>query len=136
MLPAIYREAGIRGRRLQDFVPREVMLLRASAKAGPDLADRKAARVLRCSPEAVMTEAQRLFKRTLAEERDADPRVRAKNLSPRSRQAVRGRVTRHLVERLRPGVAALTMKGYAPTVVMSPIIRPGAILRARYGRRR
>jgi hypothetical protein len=74
----------------------------APAAAGPGEAERKAARKLGCSPDAIVTAAQQLWSRTLAAERDERIGERAGKLDRRSLQAVRGRVTRGLVRELEP----------------------------------
>jgi transcriptional regulator with XRE-family HTH domain len=65
-------------------------------------AERKAARVLDVSPEAVLRAAMGRWGHSLANERDRRIGPRAGTLAPRSLQAVRGRVTRELVSELKP----------------------------------
>jgi hypothetical protein len=65
-------------------------------------AERKAARKLVVSPDAVLRAAVNRWGHGLADERDRRIGARAETLSPRSLQAVRGRVTRALVSELRP----------------------------------
>jgi transcriptional regulator with XRE-family HTH domain len=65
-------------------------------------AERKAARVLRISPDALLRLAVDRWGHTLAAERDRRIGVRAATLSRRSLQAVRGRVTRELLDELKP----------------------------------
>jgi hypothetical protein len=71
-------------------------------EAGPGEAERKAARKLGCSPDAIVAAARQLWKRTLSAERDERIGERAAKLDRRSLQAVRGRVTRGLVRELEP----------------------------------
>jgi transcriptional regulator with XRE-family HTH domain len=67
-------------------------------------AERKAGRALGASPVAVLRAAVDRWGHSLADERDRRIGARAETLSPRSLQAVRGRITRKLVRELRPRI--------------------------------
>lgn len=68
-------------------------------------AELKAARKLGVTPDAVATAAETLWDRPLAEERDARVRDQvAKDASVRTLQALRGHVTRALLEELGPAL--------------------------------
>jgi transcriptional regulator with XRE-family HTH domain len=69
-------------------------------------AERKAARKLGVSPDAIAFGAQKLWGRSLAEERDRRLGEAARALPRRSLQARRGRTTRKLVQELAPLVKA------------------------------
>jgi transcriptional regulator with XRE-family HTH domain len=75
----------------------------AAAWAVHGEAEQKAARKLHMDALDLATAAQRRWGRSLTEERDARVKDSAPaDLSPRSRQALRGRVTRQLLEELAP----------------------------------
>jgi hypothetical protein len=66
-------------------------------------AEMKAARRLGTTPDAIATAAEKLWKRPLDAERDDRVREQApENASTRTTQALRGHVTRALLEELRP----------------------------------
>jgi transcriptional regulator with XRE-family HTH domain len=67
-------------------------------------AERKAARALGVSPDAVLSAAVNQWGHGLADERDRRIGTRAETLSRRSLQAVRGRVTRALMSELKPRI--------------------------------
>jgi len=79
----------------------------AAGRAGTSEADRKAARKLHTEPAAIVTAAQKLWGRGLADERDARIGDALTTLSPRSLQGLRGRVTLALVRELRPVLKTL-----------------------------
>ncbi len=67
-------------------------------------AERKAAHVLGVPPDVVLRAAVDRWGCGLGDERDRRIGPRAETLSPRSLQAVRGRITRKLVSELRPRI--------------------------------
>jgi hypothetical protein len=75
------------------------------------VADTKAAQRLRVTPEAIREGAYRLWGKSLTEERDE--RVKAKaspDATPRTLQAIRGHITRVMIEELRPALKAKRRK--------------------------
>ena len=74
------------------------LLARAAREIGD--AERHSARKLGTTPEQINLAALRLWGRTLAEERDHRLSERSASLSARSRQALRGHITRDLMTEL------------------------------------
>jgi transcriptional regulator with XRE-family HTH domain len=75
-------------------------------------AEVKAARRLGVSPAAVMKASESVWGRSLDEEREERVRTQApEKASPRTLQAVRGHVTRSLLDELRPVLAAPRRRG-------------------------
>ena len=114
-----------RGFGVGDLSPERVYRVALASQGGAEV---HAARVLGCSPLAVALAAERTWRRSLTEERDArvnqrvglddfaagvdaaDRRGLAHPVSIATVQAHRGHVTRDLIEQLRPVVKAVTSK--------------------------
>jgi hypothetical protein len=74
-------------------------------------AEQKAARRLRTFPLAVAVAARRRWRRSFTEERDHRVTAQAQpDATPRTLQALRGHVTRALLDELRPDVEGLKVK--------------------------
>jgi hypothetical protein len=103
--PGILRARAERLQRLERILPRISNLqLGAALEAAHGETERKAARALHVDdPAEVAVAALKLWGRSLTQERDA--RVvdaAAPDASPRTLQALRGHVTRHLLEEIEP----------------------------------